>query len=355
VGASHDCASGTLARATGAGTEQRSTDTLSAVLQSVRLSGALFFLVDATTPWVSEAPAGSVLAPVLLPRVQHVVSYHLIQEGTCWCVLPDHAPVRLEAGDVIVVPHGHEYALMSEPGLRTGFTPDQTLGWFRDMSMGLMPFVVKEGGGGPERIRMVCGFLGCDALPFNPVLATLPALLRIRLPEDVKGDRLRTLLDFALGESREAGAGSQSVLLRIAELVFVEVVRAQLTALPDAAGGWLAGLRDPMVGHALALLHAEPRRAWTLSTLAREVGVSRSVLAERFAHSVGDPPMAYLTRWRMQLAALRLTEPAAKVSAVALDVGYDSEAAFSRAFKRVVGMSPIVWRRQPVRVNAPTT
>jgi AraC-like DNA-binding protein len=250
---------------------------------------------------------------------------------------------------VIVVPHGHAYALTSEPGLRTGFALEQSLDWFRDMSMGRLPFVVEEGGGGPDRIRVICGFLGCDALPFNPVLATMPALLRVRMPAAMAGDRLSTLLDFAIAESRDRSAGSQSVLLRIAELVFVEVVRAQLTSLAPDAGGWLAGLRDPVVGHALARLHAEPARPWTLEALARETGASRSVLALRFAHFVGHPPMEYLMRWRIQQAARRLLDPAAKVSAVAHDVGYDSEAAFSRAFKRTTGLAPAVWRRSCLR------
>jgi AraC-like DNA-binding protein len=177
----------------------------------------------------------------------------------------------------------------------------------------------------------------------------MPALLRVRMPAAMAGDRLSTLLDFAIAESRDRSAGSQSVLLRIAELVFVEVVRAQLTSLAPDAGGWLAGLRDPVVGHALARLHAEPARPWTLEALARETGASRSVLALRFAHFVGHPPMEYLMRWRIQQAARRLLDPAAKVSAVAHDVGYDSEAAFSRAFKRTTGLAPAVWRRSCLR------
>ena len=346
MSAHHDCASGLLAPAPAAGVATPVGDTLSDVLQSVRLSGALFFLVDATTPWVAEAPAAPVLAPVLLPRAQHIVSYHVVRDGACWCESAGFDPVHLEAGDVLIVPHGHAYALTSTPGLRSGFTADETLGWFRDMSAGRMPFVVTEGGGGPDRIRVICGFLGCDALPFNPVLATLPPLLAVRLPTAVAGDRLSGLLEFAVAESRDREPGSQSVLLRIAELVFVEVVRAQLTSA-TGAGGWLGGLRDALVGRALARLHAEPARPWTLTALARDAGVSRTVLAERFTHFVGHPPMAYLARWRIQLAARRLEDPATKVATVARDVGYESEAAFSRAFKRLAGVAPAQWRRRP--------
>ena len=323
-----------------------SSDTLSDVLEVVRLTGALFFIVDATTPWVAEAPASTHLAPVILPNVQHVVSYHVVSEGACWCESPGQAALRLEKGDVLVVPHGQAYQIASTCGLRTGWSLDDALGWFRAMASGQLPFVVTEGGNGPERLQLVCGFLGCDALPFNPVLMTLPALLRVRLHHDSRS-RLHALLEFALTESNRARPGSRSVLLRIAELVFVEVLRSYLTSGAGEDSSWLAGLRDPIVGRALARLHAEPARVWTLPELAREAGASRSVLAERFTSFVGQSPMLYLTHWRMQLAASRLTAGAAPVSAVASGVGYESEAAFCRAFKKVTGVTPASWRNRP--------
>ena len=214
------------------------------------------------------------------------------------------------------------------------------------MASGQLPFVVQEGGAGPERLHVICGFLGCDALPFNPVLATLPRLLPVRRPLAAGGDRLAALVEFAVDESREKRAGSRSVLLRLGELMFVEVVRRHLVTLPEAQRGWLAGLRDPLVGRALARLHTQPGQSWTLDELAREVATSRSVLAERFAHFVGEPPMHYLARWRMHLAATLLADNAAKVSAVAREVGYDSEAAFSRAFKKLTGVAPAAWRHR---------
>ena len=319
------------------------SDTLSDVLEVVRLTGALFFLVDARTPWVAEAPASTDLVPVILPRAQHVVSYHVVSQGSCWCESPGHAPLRLETGDVLVVPHGHAYQLASACGLRTGWTLDDALGWFRAMANGRLPFVVTEGGDGLERLRLVCGFLGCDALPFNPVLTTLPALLRVRLHGDSRA-RLHALLEFAVAESNQARPGSRSVLLRMAELVFVEVLRSYLTTASKPGHSWLGGLRDPVVGLALARMHGDPARAWTLPELAHEVGASRSVLAERFTSFVGLPPMLYLTRWRIQLAASRLAAGAAPISAVAGEVGYESEAAFSRAFKKVTGVTPASWR-----------
>ena len=320
-----------------------SPDILSAVLEAVRLTGAVFFLVDGAAPWVAEAPTSRELRPTVLPDAQHIVSYHVISEGSCWCESTGQAPLRLEAGDVLLVPHGHAYQLASACGLRTGWSLDDTLGWFRDMAAGRLPLVVSEGGSGPERLRIICGFLGCDALPFNPVLAALPALLRVRLDGD-SIDRLETLLAFALAESAGTVPGSRSVLRRVAELVFVEVLRSHLTAAAGTRAGWLAGLCDPLVGRALACLHAAPARAWTLQHLAHQAGASRSVLVERFTSLVGFPPMLYLTQWRMQLASGQLARGAAPVSAVALDVGYESEAAFCRAFKKVTGVTPAAWR-----------
>lgn len=319
------------------------SDTLSDVLEAVKLTGALFFLVDARTPWVAEAPASADLARVILPGAEHVVSYHVVTQGACWCESPGHPSMRLEAGDVLVVPRGHAYQIASTCGLRTGWSLDDALSWFRAMACGELPFVVTEGGSGPERLQLVCGFLGCDALPFNPVLTTLPTLLKVRLHGD-SGNRLNALLEFAIAESSRVRPGSRSVLLRIAELVFVEVLRSYLTNASEDGASWLGGLRDPVVGRALAQLHAQPARAWTLPELARKAGASRSVLAERFTYFVGHPPMLYLTRWRMQLAASRLAAGAAPVGAVAAEVGYESEAAFCRAFKKVTGVTPASWR-----------
>lgn len=326
----------------------RASDTLSDVLEALRLSGAMFFLVDARTPWVAETPASMHLAPAILPAAHHVVSYHVVTHGACWCESPGQAPLRLETGDVLVVPRGHAYRLASTPGLRTGWTLEDALAWFRAMAGGRMPFVVTEGGEQDEQLRLVCGFLGCDALAFNPVLTTLPALLRVRLRSD-STDRLRTLLDYAVTEASRAHPGSRSVLLRIAELMFVEVLRSYLvteTAEPAEGANWLGGLRDPIVGRALAALHAEPARTWTLADLARRAGTSRSVLAARFPSFVGCPPMLYLARWRMQLAASRLAAGTTPVIAVASAVGYESEAAFCRAFRKATGVTPSAWRRR---------
>jgi AraC-like DNA-binding protein len=220
-------------------------DVLSDVLRAIRLTAALFFPLKASSPWADEVPAAPALVASILPAAQHVVSYHIVSEGACWIALPDAEAVRLSAGDIIVIPHGDKYVMSSERGLRSELPPDAVLTFFRAMSTGAAPPIVVEGGGGPDHADLVCGFLGCDRRPFNPVLEALPRLVHLRRSHDASGrDRLTPLIELA-----------------------------------------------------------------------------------------------------MQLASRMLLEGTAKVSTVGFDVGYQSEAAFSRAFKDTVGVSPAAWRR----------
>ena len=326
------------------GARPEGVDPLSDVLRAVRLTGAVFFVIDAATPWQAHVGDGAMLAPVVFPAVQHVISYHIVTRGSCWGALQDGGrPVRLVAGDVLVLPRGDPYFIATEAQPRGTPTPEEDLDFLRDMAAGRLPFRVRDGAG-RERLHLVCGFLGCDLRPFNPLLATLPSLLRVRHVYGTPRDPLTALIDFILAESRAPRPGGDSVRVRLSELVFVEVVRRHLAALPRKDTGWLAGLRDPVVGRALGLLHAHPARAWSLATLAREAGASRSAFADRFTHLVGVPPMHYLTLWRIQSAARLLADGDAKVLSVARSVGYDSEAAFSRAFKKFAGVPPAAWR-----------
>jgi AraC-like DNA-binding protein len=337
VARSHDRSSGLLAAASG-------IDPLSDVLRTLRLTGSFFFVVDARSPWAVTVPEGRSIAPVIGPQAQDVISYHLVLKGSCWAGLASDASVRVQGGEIIVIPHGDPYVMATSPGRHEHAPLSIALDFFREQSGLRLLNTVREGGDGPDELNLVCGFLACDALPFNPVLSALPRLVHLpaaRAPED---GRLNTLVEFALAESRENLAGSDCVLLRLSELLFVEVVRRYVATLPEEQAGWLAGLRDPVVGRALGLLHGQPGRRWDLATLSHEVGASRSSLSERFTSLLGEPAMQYLTRWRMQVAARLLSDDAAKVSAVASDVGYDSEAAFSRAFKKVAGVSPAEWR-----------
>lgn len=237
-------------------------------------------------------------------------------------------------GDVIVFPHGDPHVMSDGPDVRSplerrGTTPER------------YPETVRLGAGAGAASSFVCGFLGCDRRPFNPLLDNLPQQIHVR---GLDRGWLSTFTRQVVQESRTGRAGAESVLTRLAELMFIEVIREYLETLPARQSGWLAGLRDPTVGGALSLLHADPRRGWTLAALAREVASSRSTLAERFTALVGQPPMQYLARWRMQLAAGLLTSSGTKIAAIAARVGYDSEAAFNRAFKKLVGMPPGQWR-----------
>lgn len=242
-----------------------------------------------------------------------------------------------------MLPRGDGYFISTTPDMRRRTDLTAELAFLRDMAAGRLPFVVKNGGGGRDGVNLVCGFLGCDLRPFNPLLATLPRLLHVR-GVGGPGDPAGRLVELALAEARERRAGGECIRLRLSELMFVEVVRGYLASLSAEQTGWLAGLRDPTVARALAILHEEANRPWTLEELAGRVGASRSALADRFTHFVGLPPLQYLTQWRMQLAARLLADGAAKVAAVGRDVGYDSEAAFSRAFKKITGDPPARWR-----------
>jgi AraC-like DNA-binding protein len=325
-----------------AASPRMTTDVLSDVLRAVRLTGAVYFDFDLTAPWVAEAPPSREIAGLVLPGSERVIEYHLIARGDAWGHVVGQPPIRLREGDLLVFPQGDAHVLSSAPGMRAA--PDLK---FYARGSTPLPLAYEAGGGGPERSRIICGFFGFDERPYNPLLSALPP--SIHLPASAPGETLRPLaamLEIAVRESERGGPGTENVLSRLSELVFVEAVRRYLVELPETGRGWLAGLRDPVVGRALEELHGAPRRAWTVESLGRAVGVSRSVLAARFTEMVGHPPMHYLTLWRMQLAS-RLLHDGRQVAEAADAVGYESEAAFSRTFKKIVGDAPTVWRRRP--------
>jgi AraC-like DNA-binding protein len=327
------------------------TDPLSDVLRTVKLTGALFFLVDASFPWGVDVPHADAFSSIILPRAQHIVSYHIILKGAGWASIPGVTSTWFEAGDVLVLPHGDPYAMLSGPGQPPEFDGKATVDFLRGMAAGRLPFVIKEGGGGEPRSEFVCGFLGCDMQPFNPVLSTLPRLLRIKRSHSGREGLLSRLIDLTLAEARQPRVGGESIRLRLSELVFVEVMRQYLETLPAHETGWLSGLRDPAIGKVLVMLHEQPAYPWTLNELASRACMSRAALAARFSHVVGHAPMQYLTLWRMQIAARLLADSSIKVAAVGREIGYESEAAFSRAFKKTVGVSPAAWRDGAIGTN----
>lgn len=317
-----------------------SVDVLSEVLSAVRLRGAVYYSVTASTPWVAEAPPARELAPLVMPGAEHVIEYHVIVEGSCFGGVVGEPAVRLEAGDIIVFPQGDAHVLSSEGGMRGPIDAGLAKRTLNER----LPIRVDYGGTGQAPVRIVCGFLACDARPFNPLLSALPRTLCLSKRAQGYSSMLEQFMACAFAESNIPRSGSEAVLARLSELMFVEVVREYVSSSSAAAPGWLSGLRDQVVGRALAALHGRPAHAWTLEDLASDVGASRSVLADRFVTYVGVPPMQYLTHWRMQLAATLLSGPGTLAS-IAGAVGYGSEAAFSRAFKKVVGVAPAAWRK----------
>jgi AraC-like DNA-binding protein len=317
-------------------------DALSDVLRAVRLAGAVYFDVAATAPWVAEQPTREMVLPKILPGAGHLISYHVVTEGRCFAGIVGAEPIAVEAGEVVVFTKGDPHVMSSSPGMRAAPVTAQA---FDAAAASPLPFSVNYGGGGPPSVRLVCGFLACMAQPFNLLLDNLPAVIKAGNPQEGDSNWLGEFIRVAISESSNRRAGGEGVLAKLSELMFIEVVRRHLEALPPVQTGWLAGLHDPFIGKALSLIHRSPAHNWTIEELARDVGLSRSVLAERFADLVGLPPMHYLAKWRMQVASDLLSGGSTNIATVAAETGYGSEAAFSRAFKKMVGVRPSAWRR----------
>jgi AraC-like DNA-binding protein len=324
-------------------------DILSDVLRSVRLRGALYFHVSGTRDWAAEAPAAREIAAAVLPGAEHVMEFHAVIAGACWAATVGGEPVRLTSGDLVIFPQGDPHVVSSAPGMRA---PPNAPGYFERQEQHL-PFTLHldasevHAGVAPAGVYdslLVCGFLGCDLRPFNPLIAALPRLLH--LPAMDGHDWAVQCMRQAAQESTQRRPGGDAMLERLSEMMFIDAMRRYLQALPEDSTGWLAGLRDRFVGRALTLLHAAPQEPWTVEELGHRVGLSRSALHERFATLVGQTPMQYLAHWRIQVGATLLRDTTCTVAAVAQQVGYESEAAFARAFKRLVGQPPSMWRRQ---------
>ena len=316
-------------------------DPLSDLLTTVRLTGAVFFEVAAGESWAIGSPSPELLLPLILPGADHLIAYHVVTEGRCVATAPDMQPVLLEAGEVIVFTRGQWHVMSSHAALRD----DPAAADVRHLAAtGRKPFCINLGDGDVSA-RLVCGYLACHARPFNPLLENLPPVMTMRGQGDGAADWINPFIRFAVAEAAENRAGRDSVLTKLSELMFIDVVRRHLETQPADQEGWLAGLRDPFIAKALSLLHGDPARAWTLDELARQCGLSRSSLAERFTRRVGQPPMHYLNRWRMQIAAEGLTRGVSNMAGIAAEIGYESEAAFSRAFKKMIGVTPSAWRR----------
>jgi AraC-like DNA-binding protein len=314
-------------------------DALSEVLRALRLQAGLFLEAEFSAPWcIDSAPAKEDVRHIL-PHADHVALFHLLAEGRCNAKLPgDRDAVTLRAGDLILFPHGDAHLLGSDVQM----TPVPAAALVRPGPDGCLLRI--DHGGGGARASFVCGYLACDRRLCRPLLDALPRMVHVPAGDGPAAGWILNTLRMAATESTAPRPGTDAMLARLSELLFIEAVRSYIQSHPHQ-DGWFAGLRDPHVGRALALLHGAPARPWTVETLAGEVTVSRSVLAERFTGLIGEPPMQYLARWRMALAAQALANTGEPLVRIAEQVGYESESAFNRAFKREFGIPPAAWRR----------
>jgi len=317
-------------------------DALSDVLTSVRLEGAVYLNAEFTAPWCVRAKFGLARAKARLAGADHVVYFHFVAEGSCKVRLDDGEVHDVAAGDLVIFPQEEHHIMGSDVQL----APVETTSLIDFEAARGADLVQLRHGGGGTATRVVCGFLACNRSMYRPLLDALPRVLVIPMRDGPASIMLQDLLQIGVRESAAWRPGAASMLAKLSELMFVEAMRVYVEGLPPEGKGWLAGVRDAHVGRALALLHTQPTKAWTVEELAHEAALSRSALADRFVSLVGEPPMQYLTRWRLALAAQALRSGGDAVARVAERSGYESEAAFNRAFKREFGMPPAAWRRR---------
>ena len=312
-------------------------DALSEILRVVQLNGAIFFNARFTAPWSVASPAEAALAQTLGVGAERLLLYHYMVEGSCLVTLEGMAPLRLNAGDIIVFPHGDAHTMASSAGEQPQQMDAQAI-------LRQRPKVLHFGGGG-EATRFVCGYMVCDPRLFQPVLEALPRVVTVSVRGLDPARWLEASLQHAVEEADSPLPGGEGMLAKLSEVMVVETLRRYVAQLSPEHTGWLSGWLDRVVGKCLALMHEKPAHAWTVDSLAREVGTSRSVLAERFTHFVGQSPMQYLGRWRMALATNYLRRSSLNVASIAEEVGYETDATFSRAFRREFGVPPATWRR----------
>lgn len=324
-------------------------DALSETLRVVRLVGAIFIRGRFSAPWCYQSPRADAAAALLEPGAERVVIFHLITEGECFVEIEGQPPELLRAGDAVLFPQGHAHRMCSEPGI----APAKGARLADVLSR--RPRTLVYGGGGAIT-RLVCGYMACDGRLADMLLGGLPPVLRVGLRGSNAGVWLEASVRYALAEARSPRPGGAGVLAKLAEVLFIEVLRLYMNEQSAGRSGWLAAVRDRIVGAALTQLHTRPADEWTLEKLARASGTSRSVLAERFQQLVGTTPMAYLTQWRLLLASNLLCRSSAPLTRIAEDVGYRTDTAFIRAFRREYGLPPAAWRRrQSTRSRLPST
>ncbi|HEX8028094.1 MAG TPA: AraC family transcriptional regulator [Vicinamibacterales bacterium] len=315
-------------------------DAFSQVLNDVRLKGALYFTAELSAPWSVASMPSRDMTTMLAPGATHLIVYHLLVDGVARATVRGGDTLILGPGDIVVFPHGAQHELSDGSGPNNVSNEEMAR---KIMARDLSPM---HAGGGGRATRFVCGYLTCDPVLCGPILESLPAMFKVNVRTDRAGHWLEQSVLHLVEESVSNRAGSEAMLAKLSEALFVDTLRRYVTGLPDQTTGWLAGARDPMIGKSLALLHARPEFPWTIADLAQEVGMSRSALVERFTRYLSEPPMSYLTGWRLRLAAQLLAATPKGIGDIAADVGYESEAAFNRAFKRTFGLPPARYRRE---------
>jgi AraC-like DNA-binding protein len=315
-------------------------DPFSEALRSVRLSGAIFLDAELSAPWGFASPPASAGARLIAPSAEHLILFHLVVEGEATARLPGQSSVALAAGDIAVLPRGDAHELWN--GRVAALTDSSAL-----LPKILHGAIASERGGGGGRItKFICGYIGCERQATRLFLAGLPALFKVNIRRDSSGEWLESAIRHLASERGPAGAGRNALLAKLAEALFIETLRRYMAELPRQRTGWLAAARDPAVGRALGAIHHEPAQAWTVASLAQRAGMSRTVFGERFTRLLGEAPLTYVARCRMQLGARLLETTDDTVLQVALNAGYESEAAFNRAFKREFVLPPARYRRQ---------
>ena len=314
-------------------------DAILDMMRAMRLTGGIFLDADFTAPWCVTAKVGPEDCSPFTPEPRHIIAYHYITAGRCLLKVGNQPPVPVERGEIVVLPRNDGHVLGSALNLR----PVGAEHLIQAEPDGGLAKIVYGGGG--ERTQILCGFLGND-LPHNAFIAMLPSVLKLNVSDGASGGWIESSFRFAAKELAEGQAKSPPILAKLAELLFMEAVRRYFASQPPAAHAWTAGLQDPVVGRALGLLHGQISRRWTTEDLARETALSRSAFAERFTRVIGEPPMRYLARQRFEQASAQLKDSSDSVARIAFDVGYESEAAFNRAFRREYGIPPAAWRRE---------
>ena len=312
-------------------------DPLSDVLRSVRLTGGVFFEANLTAPWSVAAQVGLKECLPFLPDLVQVIGYHVVLEGRMLVGLDGEPPIELRAGEIVLFPRNDIHTMASAAGVIPVSAADLIQ---QSPEGGVMKI---RYGGGHEPTSIICGFLGTQD-DFNPLLATLPRMLRLDISKAASRDWVETSVRFAAAELVRGRLASSEVMSRLSEVLLVEAVREYISKLGDREQGWLKGLSDPNIGRALALIHGDIAAPWSADILAKEVALSRSAFMDRFAQLIGMPPIRYLTVWRLEIAKRHLRESRMSVPQIAVAVGYESEEGFRRAFRREFEMWPAEWR-----------